>query len=119
MQGSLSEANISVTNLGFFRDDDDQPGVPDQYKNPLNVKLFIRGTAGDQIAIQLRGRASVAYSTAVEKGSEGEGRSGELVLWERSTTGSGPAAQLQPAIVEAMISRSKTFLKNLKTNWQK
>ena len=112
----LKADGVNVVDLGYFRHDETVADRPNELKAPLNLVLFIRGTAGGQVAIQLRARASVTYLAAVEKGAEGAGRAGELVVWEKSTTGSGPAKQLQPAIVEAMSTRTKDLLKQLATH---
>ena len=117
VEQTIAKAGVPVINQGFFRHDEDQPKKPEEFENPLNVKLFIRGTAGGTIAIQLRSRASVTYEAAVEKGVEGEGRSGELVVWERSVTGSGPSKQLRPAISQAMVSRSSSLLGAVSKHW--
>lgn len=114
---SLKDAEIVLVRQGYFRSDEAPPENPPELNRPLNLTLFIRGTAGGDIAIQLRSRASVSYAAAVEKSGSGEGRSGELVMWERSTTGSGPAGQLRPAIVQAMVSRTASLIRLLTNHW--
>lgn len=117
MESEMKKAGIPTVRQGFFRFDEEEPGKPEEFETPLNLRLFIRGTSGGTVAIQLRSRASVRYTAAVEKGSGGAGRSGELVLWEKSATGSGPSGELQGAIVEAMISRTAAVLKNINASW--
>lgn len=119
LEDELRAEEIPFDTPGYFRHDDEIPEGSEKFQTPLLVKLFIRGTAGNQIAIQMRARASVPYASAIEKGGDGQGRKGELVLWERSTTGSGPAKQLRPAIVEAMGSRSLSFTKAVREHWTK
>lgn len=117
LEKELGAAKVPFVNLGAYRPDGEEPAVPDDFGKALNVRLFIRGTAGEQIAIQLRARASVTFEAAVEKGGDGAGRSGELVIWENAVTGSGPSAPLRDAISQAIASRSQTLLENLAEHW--
>lgn len=117
IETALASAGVPVTKQGYFRHDAEHPGKPAGYATPLNWTLFIRGTAGNTVAIQLRARASVSYEAAVERGTDSLGRRGELVMWERSVTGSGRAADLINPIREAMTTRSSAFLGNVTAHW--
>lgn len=117
LERELGAAKVPFVNLGSYRPDGTEPSVPDDFGKALNVRLFIRGTAGEQVAIQLRARASVTYAAAVEAGDDAPGRSGELVIWENAVTGSGPSAPLRDAISQAIASRSQTLLENLAEHW--
>ncbi len=116
-EGALEGSSVPVTILGSYRPDGTEPAVPQSLGKALNVRLFVRGTAGNQIAVQLRARASITYSAAVEQGGDTNPRSGELVIWENSVTGSGPSKPLRKAIAQAIVSRSETLIENLKLSW--
>lgn len=117
LETELVAAKVPVIRLGTFRPDGTEPLLPNEFDRALNVRLFVRGTAGNQIAVQLRSRASVTYLAAVEQGQTEDARSGELVLWENSVTGSGPSKPLREAISQAIVSRSETLLQNLRDHW--
>ena len=119
MTEQLEQSEIPVEAFGYFRVDAPPTQKPKDIKNPLNLVLIIRGTSGGTVAIQLRWRASVSYQAAVEKGSDGEGRAGELVLHEKSFTGSGPNKRLQTAIGDAMVKHIGETFKEMLPAWDK
>ena len=119
ISAELKKNSIPVETFGYVRVDAQQAIVPKTIKSPLNLVLIIRGTAGNTAAIQLRWRASVTYVSAVEAGSNGEGRSGELVLHEKSYTGSGPVGELEKAIGDAMVAYISTVFEDMLPSWDK
>lgn len=114
----LEAAGVRVAVSGYYREGGPAPDMPQGMERPLWITLYLRGTAGDRIAILVRGRASVAYTAAVEAGSGSAGRSGDLVMWEQSTVGSGPAGQLEPAIANAMSVKIDGLLAHVVKGWE-
>ena len=117
--GEFEEAAIAVVDLGAWDAHDGQePARPDTMQRPLKVTVFVRGTnSGGIHAINLRSRLSVDYDKAVEAGSTDTGRKGELVLWEGSTTGSGPQTELTDAIIQAGWNKLAGQLRAVVSAW--
>lgn len=116
---AFEAAKIDVADLGAWDAHAGQePARPDAMAKPLKVTVFVRGTnSGGIHAINLRSRLSVDYDKAVESGSSGAGRSGELVLWEGSTTGSGPQSGLTDAIIQAAWKKLAGQLEAVVAAW--
>ena len=89
-----------------------------EFKNPLWLTFFIRGTGGDVPGALARASFHVPYAAAVEKGDDaGAPREGQLVIWEESIIGSGPAKQLGPAVADAVAKKmSPVFAALAKAN---
>lgn len=121
IEAKFQNTAISVRVLGsYFVKTKTAPPKPASLANPLNIVVYVRGTHSSNIlAIHLRSRISVSYEHAIEAGSEGETRSGELVLWEGSTTGAGPRKPLLPAITKAAIKKLSKQLTEIIAAWPK
>ena len=119
VMAELQKANIAAADLGaWYSHDEEEPAKPGTMTTPLKVTIFVRGTnSGGTYAINLRSRLSVDYEKAVEAGSEGPVRKGELVLWEGSTTGSGPRDALARAIAGAATEKLDAELKQVIEAW--
>ena len=115
----LGKANIAAADLGsWYSHEAEEPAKPGTMATPLKVTIFVRATDSNGIhAINLRSRLSVDYAQAVEAGSDGPARKGELVLWEGSTTGSGPRDALAGAIVKAATEKLDAELKRVIEAW--
>lgn len=117
----LAQAGISAVDIGsWYVHQKDEPSRPDSLAKPLKITFFVRGTnSGSTYAINVRSRLSVDYVAAVEAGSADAGRKGELVLWEGSTTGSGPRDGLRKAITKSAREKfAEEFLQVLES-WPK
>ncbi len=117
-------AKIPVAVLGsYFSKTEDAPAKPDTMATPLRLTVHVRGTnSGNVYAINLRNDISVAYENAVEASRNGEsikGRKGNLVLWQVSTTGSGPRNQLTSAIASASLRKLEVQIDEIIRNWPK
>ncbi|MCB1421617.1 MAG: hypothetical protein KDJ69_03940 [Nitratireductor sp.] len=119
IMAELGKANITAADLGaWYSHDEEEPAKPGTMVTPLKVTVFVRGTnSGGTHAINLRSRLSVDYEKAVEAGSESPARKGELVLWEGSTTGSGPRDALAKAITKAAMEKLDAELKQVIEAW--
>ena len=110
------KAGAKAVATGYFKEGAETPARPDAFARPLDITIFIRGAANPD-GLFVATRASVAYEGAVEAGGAGPGRSGELVLYERSTLGTGPLSRLTPAIISAAKDRLEPFMVRLEENW--
>jgi hypothetical protein len=117
----LEVAGIRAALLGsYFVKDEDRPAGPGELNTPMDITVFVRATNSDGVyAINLRNQISVAYENAVEAGSTGDGRKGNLVMWEGSTTGSGPRKQLSAAIVGASFQKLEEQIDAIIKVWSK
>lgn len=117
----FSSAGISTTDLGdYFVKDADRPANPPEMTAPLDITIFVRGTNSDSVyAINLRNQISVRYEKAVEEGASGAGRKGDLLMWEGSTTGSGPRKQLSAAIAGASFQKLEEQIDEIIRLWPK
>ncbi len=117
----FSSAGIRTTDLGdYFVKDVDRPANPPEMAAPLDITIFVRGTNSDSVyAINLRNQISVRYEKAVEEGASGAGRKGDLLMWEGSTTGSGPRKQLSAAIAGASFQKLEEQIDEIIRLWPK
>lgn len=115
----LESAGISVADLGdYFVKETARPSNPGATGSPLAITVHVRATDSNGVhAINLRNHISVFHQAAVEQGSDGAGRKGELVMWEGSTTGSGPRKQLAAAIVGASFKKLEVQLDEIVKAW--
>ena len=114
---ALDKASVPVAVAGYFREGGPSPDKPEGIAKPLQITIFLRGTPGGNAAILVRGRASIAYGAAVEAGSDEAGRSGDLVIWEESSVGSGPVKQLEAAIANAMTDKLAGLIAYVVKGW--
>ncbi|MFN0263825.1 hypothetical protein ACKTEK_08100 [Tepidamorphus sp. 3E244] len=113
---TLEKAGVPVASSGYHREGGPSPKLPEGMK-PLEITIYLRGTPGGTAAILVRGRAAISYEAAVESGDEGTGRTGDLVIWEESTVGSGPVKQLEAAIANAMNDKLAGLLAHVADSW--
>lgn len=102
VETQFGAAQIRVVSLGSYSvHNGTEPKPPEGFKAPLKVTIFVRGArSGGIFAVNVRTRLSVVYRRAVEAGAQGNGRRGELVMWEKQVTGAGPRRGLARAITD-------------------
>lgn len=117
---TFSDAGIAIADLGDYPvKEAARPANPARVTRPLSVTIYVRATHTDGVhAINLRNHISVFYEAATEQGDNNP-RKGELVMWEGSTTGSGPRDQLAAAIVGASYQKLETQLEEITRAWPK
>jgi len=77
-----------------------------QFKTTLWLTFFVRGTGGKVPGALARASFHMPFAAAVEQGDTGgTPREGQLVIWEESIIGSGPAKQLGPAVADAVAKK--------------
>lgn len=115
-QDKFGAKDVPVKRKGYLSDKDEQPDHA-FLKGKLAYRLFIRGVKDRDMSLQLRVRASVAYAAAVERDDASNPRKGDLVLWERSTVGAGPANELEKQISDFVLGYSAENLDEIVSGW--
>lgn len=117
----FESAGIRVTVLGsYFVKEELRPSDPDGLGTPLAITTYIRASDSDGVhAINVRNQISVFYSAAVEAGVNENSRTGELVIWSGSTTGSGPRDPLRAAITGASFQKLEVQIDEIVKAWPK
>lgn len=115
----FEEAGIPIADLGDYAvKETARPNNPDHIATPLAITVHVRASDSNGVyAINLRNHISVFFEAAIEQGREQVGRKGELVMWEGSTTGSGPRKQLAAAIVGASFQKLEEQLNEIVKAW--
>lgn len=118
VKARAEKAGATAVASGYFLEGDTSPPKPEGMAKPLDVVIFIRGSE-DPPGLFIGTRASVTYTAAVEAGSGEKGRSGDLVIYERTTLGTGPLKRLQPAIAGAAKDRLEPLMVLMDEYWPK
>lgn len=121
VETQFGAAKIRVVSLGSYSvHTGTEPKTPEDFKNPLKVTIFVRGAkSGGISAVNVKTRLSVVYRRAVEAGTQGAGRRGELVMWEKQVTGAGPRRGLARAITDVGRKNLASQLPGVIRAWPK